>query len=133
VTLFVSIATPWGGQADARLAWLAPAGLDLPPSFRDIAPGSSFIEGLFFEDPDTRRVRRRLPPEVSYHLVYGFRRAERSAGPSADGVVELSSGARLEVQEEARSQRAFDHAHAEILRAPELVAYLNEILDRAAR
>ncbi len=133
VTLFVSVATPWSGQAAARFARLVPAGLDLPPSFRDVAPGSAFIEGLFFEDPGTRRGRRRLPPEVSYHLVYGFRRAESSLGPSADGVVQLSSGARLEAQEEARSQRAFDYGHAEILRSPELVAHLGALLARAAR
>lgn len=133
VRLFVSIATPWSGQAAARFARLAPAGLDLPPSFHDVAPGSAFIEGLFFEDRGTRRVRRRLPPEVSYHLVYGFKRVESGSGPSADGVVELSSGARLEAQEEARSQRGFDYGHAEILRSPELVAHLRSILARAAR
>lgn len=133
VTLFVSVATPWGGQAAARFARLAPAGLDLPPSFQDVAPESAFIEGLFFEQRRARRVRRHLPPEVSYHLVYGFKRAEGSSGPSADGVVPLSSGARLEAQEEARSQRALDYGHAEILRSRELIAHLGAILARAAR
>jgi pimeloyl-ACP methyl ester carboxylesterase len=128
VTLFVSIATPWSGQAAARFARLAPAGLDLPPSFHDVAPQSAFIAGLFFDDPATRRVRRRLPAEASYHLVYGFKRTESSPGASADGVVQLSSGARLEAQEEAHSQRAFDYGHAEILRGPEVVAHLEAIL-----
>jgi hypothetical protein len=76
-------------------------------------------------------VRRRLPAEASYHLVYGFKRTESSPGASADGVVQLSSGARLEAQEEAHSQRAFDYGHAEILRGPEVVAHLEAILSGA--
>ncbi len=133
VTLFVSIATPWQGQEAARWARLAPPGLDLPPSFQDVAPDSEFIAGIFFEDPHTRTVRRRLPRHVSYHMVYGYKRAASRPGPSSDGVVWLSSGASLAVQEEAETQRAFDYGHAEILRSPEAATHLSAVLTRAIR
>lgn len=133
VTLFVSISTPWGGHRAARRLWLVPSRLGLPASFRDVAPDSEFIDGLFFEDADTTRMRRRLPTHVSYHMLYGYRREDARSGPSGDGVVNLSSGTRLEAQEEASSQRALDYGHADILQSAEAAEFLRETLAQAIR
>lgn len=126
VTRFISISTPWGGHAAAA------AGVKRSPvvvySWRDVAPGSAFLDSIFFEDQETARIRRRLPEQVSYHLLFGYRRNRVLPGASGDGVISESSMLRLLAQEEAETVRGFDYNHTEILRSPEVSALVNEIL-----
>jgi pimeloyl-ACP methyl ester carboxylesterase len=132
VRLFVSISTPWGGSEWARRG-VERAGkhVSLPPYWEDVAAGSEFLDGIFFEDPGVRKVRRRLPPEVPYHLVYGFKKS--GLGPSGDEVLTLSSMLRREAQREALTQYGVDDTHLGIIRNPETFAVLNELLAEAAR
>jgi hypothetical protein len=100
------------------------------PSWIDVAPGSEFLSQIFYGDPDASR-RVVLPRHVAYHLLFGFRRASASFGPSGDGTVTLASELRPEAQEEARSQFGFDADHTGILRSPEVAARLGSILAAA--
>jgi pimeloyl-ACP methyl ester carboxylesterase len=131
VKLFISISSPWGGVAQARFGVEhAPENVPLPPSWHDVASGSPFLDGLFFEEPATREIRRRLPPVVGYHLLFGYKKAGR--GAAGDGVLTLSSMLRVEAQREALTRYGIDDHHTGILRNPETFAAFNEILAAAA-
>jgi pimeloyl-ACP methyl ester carboxylesterase len=131
VILFASISTPWEGHAAAQ------KGVEHAPvvvySWRDVAPGSEFLDALFFEDPGARTTRRRLPGSLPYHLLFGHRRDGSWPGPSGDGVVTEASQLRAEAQEEAVGLRGFDEDHTSILASDRVSAYLDEALDRALR
>jgi pimeloyl-ACP methyl ester carboxylesterase len=131
VLLFVSISTPWEGHAAAQ------EGVEHAPavvySWRDVAPGSAFLDALFFEDPGVRSTRRRLPGSVPHHLLFGYRRNGSWPGPSGDGVVTESSQLRAEAQEEAAGLRGFDEDHTSILQSQGVSAYLGAVLGDALR
>ena len=131
VILFASISTPWEGNAAAQ------KGVEHAPavvySWRDVAPGSEFLDALFFEDPGVRSARRRLPESIPYHLLFSYRRNGTWPGPSGDGVVTEASQLRAEAQEEAVGLRGFDEDHTSILRSDRVSGYLSEALARALR
>ena len=124
VRTFVTISSPLGGMASAA------DGVRESPvvigAWHGLAPGSVFLDGLFYEDPLQKSRRRRLPAHVAYHLLFGFRGGGRSG--SSDGVVAVSSELRPEAQDEATSIRGFDEDHTSILRSTEVAAHLNGIL-----
>jgi len=121
---FVTISSPLGGMASAG------AGVEDSPivvrSWYGLAPGSEYLDGLFYEDPKTRQKRRRLPASIPYHMLFGFKGGGRDG--SSDGVVMLSSQLRPEAQEEAQTLRGFDETHVGILASPAVATYLNGIL-----
>jgi hypothetical protein len=59
--------------------------------------------------------------------MFGFHMSG-SQDVADDGRVSVASQLRPEVQEQAVTLRGFDHGHADILRAPEVVARLNLLL-----
>lgn len=124
IRTFVTISSPQGGMASAG------EGVEKSPvvvrSWYGLAPGSTYLDGLFYRDAERRTQRRRLPENVAYHLFFGF--AGGGRGGSSDGVVSVASQLRPEAQEEARSLRGFDATHTGILRDPAVTARLNEIL-----
>lgn len=124
--LFVSLSTPWGGHAAAQ------AGVDRAPAvvaaWIDMAPGSEFQRMLYYEDPGTEAVRKRLPDYTEHHLFFGFARNDSKRGPSADGVATVASQLLPEVQADAVELRGFDTSHAGVLRLPAAADALNEIL-----
>ena len=121
VRTYVTISSPMGGMASAG------KGVEVSPivvrSWYGLAPGSEYLDGLFYEDPAEKTKRRRLPKTMTYHLLFGF----RGAGPN-DGTVALSSQLRQEAQEEARTERGFDETHRSILQSAAVADYLNEAL-----
>ncbi len=121
VALFVSIATPWGGDRMAGLGQqLTPEDRMSWASWRDLAPGSEFLRGLFQSQEDGQERPRHLPPGLDYHLIFGF----------PDAVVPPESALLPAEHQEVRVRR-FPLGHAEILRSPELAAYLNDLLEAA--
>jgi pimeloyl-ACP methyl ester carboxylesterase len=120
VRAFVTISSPFGGMESAG------TGVERSPvvvhSWRDIPPGSEFLDGLYYRDVPNDTERRRLPEHIAHHMLFGFK------GKSGDGVVSVESALRPEAQEEARSIRGFDEDHTSILRSPAAAARLNEIL-----
>lgn len=125
VRTFVTIASPLGGMESAG------KGVESSPivvyAWEGLAPGSAFLEGLYYSDSEKTQ-RRRLPKHIDYHLLFGFHGTSAS-----DGVVALSSQLRTEAQQEAHSQRGFEADHRSILKSPAVAARLNEILSETPR
>lgn len=119
VRTYVTIASPLGGMASAG------KGVEQSPivvqAWEGLAPGSAFLEGLYYADPEKTRPRP-LPKHVDYHLLFGYR------GESGDGVVAIGSQLRHEAQEQARTERGFDETHRSILKSPAVAARVNQIL-----
>jgi len=121
VRAYVTISSPLGGMESAG------KGVERSPivieSWRGLAPGSTYLDGLFYRDPATKKQRRRLPEHIAYHMLFGFH-----GGSSDDGVVTIKSQLRPEAQEEATSLRGFDETHTGILNSAATSQRLNEIL-----
>ncbi len=123
VRLFISISTPWGGDVNARNVDGAP--IKLPLSFHDMNPSSDYLRRMFYDGDKVRS----LLPAVEFHLVYGFKMS--SSKPVADdGTVTVASQTRTEAQDQAATQRAYDHGHVGILHAPEVATRLNWLLSQ---
>lgn len=99
-------------------------------SWADLDPQSGFLKALFYQAPDYVRARR-LPSQVEFHMILGYRRNELSLGPSGDGVLSLKSEARLEALAEAKSVLPLDCDHAGILHSTETVRRVNAVLREA--
>lgn len=120
VTLFVTLSTPWAGDAAAeRGVKMSPA---VVPSWRDMQPDGPFLRSLF---------DRRLPPHVEYDLLFGHRGTPGLWRPNNDGTVTLASQLRRAAQEEARAVYGFDEDHSSILVSPQVTAQLHGLLDRS--
>ncbi len=118
VALFVSISTPWGGDRTAGLGVrLTPESRATWAAWRDLAPNSEFLRGLFLTTSSGQEAPRRLPPGVAYHLVFGH----------PDAVVPPESALWL-VQHEEAPVRRFPAGHVEILESPETIAWVNQLL-----
>jgi pimeloyl-ACP methyl ester carboxylesterase len=118
VKLFISISTPWSGVPSAS------AGVGrspfVIPSWRDVEPKSEFIAELFFEDPERRTIRRHLPDQVAFYLIFGV----------VDKTIPVSSEVRWEAVHDARERWPLVYDHTAILKSTEASQLLNEILDR---
>lgn len=122
IRTYVTISSPLGGMASAgEGVEHLPSGYVIR-SWEGLAPGSKFLDGLFYTDPPKNSKRRRLPEHIAYHMLFGFQ------GSSGDGTVAISSQLRAEAQEEARSERGFNETHMGILQYPPALHHLNEIL-----
>ena len=120
--VFVTIATPWNGQATAALGVeRAPVPA---PSWSSISPGSAFLRSLR---------ENRLPEETRYYLFFSYRGGSRRiGGENNDEIVALSSELALEVQREAVRVIGFDATHTGILRSEAVAAALDEVLAQVA-
>lgn len=118
VRVFVAISTPWGGMASAQKG--AENSPIVVPSWRDIATDSAFLEELFYTDYPSMHVRRRLPPEISFYLVFGV----------DDTTIRLSSAVRWEAIRDAKERWPLAYDHTRILQSSELATLLREILKR---
>jgi pimeloyl-ACP methyl ester carboxylesterase len=118
ISLFVSISSPFRGIQSATNVAKAPEGIQqrMPFAFEYVALDSPFITGLFYRDPETREVRRRLPDYLSYYLLFGH---------TDDTTVPNRSSARWEAVEEAIKVWPLDYDHVSILDAPETSEILN--------
>jgi pimeloyl-ACP methyl ester carboxylesterase len=120
IRMLVTISSPLGGMASAG------EGVETSPivvrSWYALAPGSEYLDGLFYEDPALRTKRRRLPDAIAYHMLFGFK------GGASDGVVAIGSQLRAEAQEEARTLRGYDETHTGILDSAAVAAHVNALL-----
>jgi hypothetical protein len=124
VRLFITLATPWGGVERA-----AAVPITLLPSFEDIDPTSDYLRSLFrFDDGRARG----LPDDAAFHLLIGYR-MKMLARIANDGSVSVASQARLEAQEQARSMRALDVDHDDILTSSDAIGRVNELLEERFR
>lgn len=115
--LLVTISTPWGGHAAAQMGIkYAPAVVDV---WRDMAPGSAFLSGLFAS---------KLPDGTSHHLIFTFGRNPTSFGISDDETVSVASQLHAAAQGEATHVYGVDDTHTGVLRNDSVAALLNTLL-----
>jgi pimeloyl-ACP methyl ester carboxylesterase len=84
------------------------------PSWRDVAPGSEFLQNLQAWN---------WPREIPYHLVISYTNEE-----SGDGVVSLRSQVPLKLQSESTRMYAFNNGHVGILSDENFLALFKKIL-----
>lgn len=120
-TTFVSLSTPWGGDAmaDQGVAY-SPA---VVPSWNDMQANGRFIRTLY---------RRPLPGKIDYYLFFGHAgRYSLLRSANTDGAITLASELRPEAQAEARMIHGFDEDHTSILRSPQVFARYAAVLEAA--
>ena len=93
------------------------------PSWHDVAEDSEFLRGMFFEDPEAQTIRRPLPDQVAYQLIFGVE----------DTTISLASAVRWEALRDADARWPLAYDHTKILQSPELFTLLREILAREIR
>jgi len=120
VTLFVSISTPWGGVDRAKLAVEHSLFL-FPPSWKDLASGSKFIETLF---------QKKLPSQVKFCLFFGYEGDNLLLKGADDGAVALKSQLDPRAQSEATRCHGFNENHVSILFSREVFGRYSEILTK---
>lgn len=114
LSLFVSIATPFGGHPAAATG--ERHGLIVLPAWRDVNPTSSFLNSLY---------RNPLPKPVKHQLIYAYQNPDvLKLNENSDGVVPLSSQLHPAAQKQAHSQFGFNSSHAGILEDEELIVHL---------
>ena len=120
--LFVTLSTPWQGQAAAALGVeQAPA---VAPSWYDMAPGSPFLQSLQASP---------LPKTIPHYLLFSYAGGSRFSDAANDGVVTLASQLDWRAQSESVKVYGFDESHTGILRSPQVSGLLNAILASAAQ
>lgn len=119
--LFVSIGTPWGGIDRAKWAGQSPLkSLEyIPPSWKDLASGSKFIEDLY---------KKKIPPHLTFYLFFGYKGDNPLLKGADDGTVALKSQLDLRAQSEATRCFGFNEDHVSILFSREVLGLYNELL-----
>ncbi|MBE9548347.1 MAG: alpha/beta hydrolase [Proteobacteria bacterium] len=112
ISLFVSINSPLYGM-DSAASGVNHSPIVIP-SWRDVASDSEYIKKIH---------NWYLPPEIPYHLIFSYLKGE-----DGDGVVSLSSQLSESLQDEAIKIYGFNAQHAEVLKLPELIVRLNQIM-----
>ena len=118
--LFISIATPYGG--DEKAAKGVENAPYIIPAWRSIASNSTYIRNLF---------RDRLSNDGDFELIFTYNNNED--GLSGDGRVPLKSQLRVEAQREATRMRGFNEDHISILNSKEATDYINTLLQQFAK
>jgi hypothetical protein len=119
--LFVTLSTPWGGQRAA--AWGVAQAPAVAPSWRNLAPGSPFLQAL---------LAKPLPPHIPHDLLFSFGGKSRLLDVANDGVVTLWSELTPAAQAGARRLYGFDTTHTGILREEAVWRLLSQLLASAA-
>jgi pimeloyl-ACP methyl ester carboxylesterase len=120
--VLATIATPWGGDANAR--WGVASTPLVVPCWQDLATGSAFLQSLH-EQP--------LPPGLAFHLLYAYGGSRRFDAEAGDGTVALES--QLDPRAEACATRleGFDRDHTSVLTGREVAEALNALLEEETR
>jgi pimeloyl-ACP methyl ester carboxylesterase len=119
VKLFVSLATPWGGDHMAELG--VKQSPVLIPSWIDMQPEGDFIKSLY---------RKHLPKNLSFYMFCGYKGSRNPFRSNNDGTITLSSIMDYRPQSEAKMNYVFDEDHTSILFSSEVVEQYNAILDQ---
>ena len=118
VPLLVTLATPWDGHRMAATGVSrAPV---VVPVWRDLAPGSEYLERLFAPGAE-------IPAQT--HLLFAHRRDSGRSRELTDGVVSLESMLRPEAQAAATSIYGVDASHAGILEHPRTLTRVRGLLE----
>ena len=115
---FVSISSPFGGQEGAATGVKrAPA---VSPSWRNIEPGSEFLEDLFDD---------RLKPRIPHLLIYGDRSSRKMMLPAEnDGTLSVASMTCPDARKDAVAVEVFHEDHVSILSNRDVISRVNGFL-----
>lgn len=117
VKLFVSLATPWGGDRMAEYGVRqSPAVI---PSWIDMQPNGDLIQSLY---------RKKMPEDVNFYMFYGYRGNRNPFRSNNDGTITFSSLLDNRPQTEAKMNFAFNEDHASIIYSKDVLAQYNTIL-----
>ena len=118
VKLFISLATPWGGDRMAEYGVKqSPAVI---PCWIDMQPESPFIQSLY---------RTKMPETVSFYMFYGHRGSRNPFRSNNDRTIAFSSLLDLRAQSEAKMNYAFNEDHASIIYSKEVLEQYNTIIN----
>ena len=118
VKLFISLATPWGGDRMAEYGVeQSPAVI---PSWIDMQPEGEFITSLY---------RLKMPEHISFYMFSGHRGSRNPFRSNNDGTIALSSLLDYRPQSEAKMNYAFSEDHASIILSKDVLAQYNTILN----
>jgi len=118
VKLFVSLATPWGGDRMAEYG--VQQSSVVIPSWIDMQPEGDFIESLY---------RMKMPESVRFYMFCGHNGNRNPFQSNNDGTITLSSILDYRAQSEAEMNYVFDEDHTSILFSQAILNQYNTILD----
>ncbi|MFZ3046799.1 MAG: alpha/beta hydrolase [Desulfatirhabdiaceae bacterium] len=118
VKLFISLATPWGGDRMAEYG--VKQSPSVIPSWIDMQPEGEFIQSLY---------RTKIPDTTSFYMFSGHRGSRNPFQSNNDGTISLSSILDLRPQAEAKMNYAFNEDHASIALSKEVLAQYNTIIN----
>jgi pimeloyl-ACP methyl ester carboxylesterase len=117
IKLFVSISTPWGGEARAK------TGVDnspaVIPSWKDVVPDSEFIKRVF---------ATKIDPSIRYYLFFGHKGGGSLFRQNNDNTVTLESMLDLRAQADALKVSGLNEDHVSILSSPEMMTQFKAVL-----
>ena len=115
LSLLVTINSPLYGIESAAIG-VKTSPLVLPV-WRDVATDSDYVQRVH---------AKAWPSDFPYHLIFSYQE-----GKEGDGVVPLRSQLSRSLQREARKIHGFNAEHSAILKDPDFIAQLNQILSQA--
>ncbi|MDN4502937.1 alpha/beta hydrolase [Alteromonadaceae bacterium BrNp21-10] len=119
ISLFFSIATPFGGHPSAESG--EKHGLIVLPAWKDLNPNNEFIHNLY---------RKPLPDFVNHQLYYGFKNDNTiKLAENSDGVVPLSSQLYPMAQQQSSGQFGFNNGHVDILNNEEMISQMATMMN----
>ena len=118
VKLFISLATPWGGDRMAEYGVKqSPAVI---PSWIDMQPEGDFMTSLY---------SARMPETINFYLFFGHRGSRNPFRSNNDETITLSSLLDRRSQSEAKRVYGFNENHASIAFSKEVLAQYNTIIN----
>jgi pimeloyl-ACP methyl ester carboxylesterase len=118
VKLFISLATPWGGDRMAEYGvQQSPVVI---PCWIDMQPDGDFIKSLY---------RSKLPEDMSFYMFSGHKGSRNPFRANNDGTIAMYSLMDLRAQSEAKMNYVFNEDHASIIYSKEVLAQYNIILN----
>ena len=116
--LFITLSTPWDGHPSAA-SGVRDVPLDIPV-WRDLAPGSRYLQALFATP---------LPAHMRQWLLVSYAGNTRLLPEPNDGTVPLASELRTAAQDEAERLYLLDETHTSILNRKRSNAMLERALN----
>ena len=118
VRLFLSIATPWGGDK------LAEYGVQhsplVVPCWQDLQPDGNFLNSLY---------RRHLPGAIDFYLFFGHKGDRNPFRSNNDRIISLASLLDPRSQSDAKMVVGFNEDHDSILCSKEVLLKYNAIIN----
>ncbi|MFC1858127.1 esterase/lipase family protein [Thermodesulfobacteriota bacterium] len=118
VKLFVSLATPWGGDGMAEYGVKqSPAVI---PCWIDMQPESPFIQSLY---------RTKMPETISFYMFFGHRGSRNPFRLNNDRTIAFRSLLDRRAQSEAKMNYAFNEDHESIIYSKAVLDQYNAIIN----